>query len=338
MDISTHLIREIDGDSSGARAIQFLSELDSEEFSELLRTAWTIRQKNFDPVLNCFYPGKQFPAISITGSKCALQCNHCNKHYLTLMTSAETPAKLWNICKSFQEEGKLGCLISGGYNQDAMLPFKEFLPILKQIKNETDLILNVHTGLVNEEVALQLGDSKIDIVSFDFVGDKETIQEIYGIHKKPEDYLNSLQFLLQSKIPYIVPHICIGLRRGDLSGEIRALKLIKSLKPYLIVLLGFIPTVNTPMENLAPPSPELIAKIIATTRILFPKTPLSLGCMRPGKKLRNQIDIYAIHAGINRIELPTTKAVQYALQQGLVIHKFNSCCAVPLELLDKKSF
>jgi uncharacterized radical SAM superfamily protein len=338
MDISARLIREIEADSSGARAIKFLSNLDGEHFSELLNSAWNIRQKNFDPVLNCFYPGKQFPAISITGSKCALQCNHCNKHYLTLMTSAETPTKLWNICNTFQKEGKLGCLISGGYNQDAMLPFKEFLPILKQIKNETDLILNVHTGLVNEEIALQLGESKVDIVSFDFVGDEETIQEIYRIHKKPEDYLNSLQFLLESKIPYITPHICIGLRRGDLSGEIRALTLIKSLKPYLIVLLGFIPTVNTPMEDLPPPSPELIAKIIATTRILFPKTPLSLGCMRPGKKLRNQIDIYAIQAGINRIELPTSKTIHYALQQGLQIQKFNTCCAVPLKLLDKKSF
>ncbi|MHA1131360.1 MAG: hypothetical protein ACTSQQ_11205, partial [Candidatus Helarchaeota archaeon] len=113
---------------------------------------------------------------------------------------------------------------------------------------------------------------------------------------------------------------------------------MREIKPYLIVLLGLIPTINTPMQDLKPPSPKLIAKVIATTRILFSETPISLGCMRPGKIYRNQIDIYAIQAGVNRIEIPTTKAIEFAIQNGLQVQKYNSCCAVPIELLHKKSF
>jgi uncharacterized radical SAM superfamily protein len=214
-----------------------------------------------------------------------------------------------------------------------MLPFDKFIPILKQIKEKTNLILNVHTGLVNEEIALKLGEAGVDIVSFDVVGDIKTIQGMYGIAKSPEDYLQSLKFLRSSKIRYIVPHICIGLNQGNLTGEIRALKLIEAIRPDIIVFLALIPTENTPLQNLSPPAPKEIAKIIAIARILFPAVPISLGCMRPGKLIRNQIDTFAIQAGINRIEIPTQKAIQNAIQKGLQIQKHNSCCATPLELL-----
>jgi len=326
------ILREIEEDPS-EMVIQTLLNCDDGEFDALLAYAWNVRKLNFDPVLDCFYPGNLFPAISITGSECALQCKHCNKHYLTLMNSAETPQKLWETCKKLDAEGKIGCLISGGYNERAMLPFDPFIPILKRIKENTNLILNIHTGLVNKEIAQKLGKAGVDIVSFDVVGDKETIQEMYGIAKSPEDYLQSLTFLRNSKARYIVPHICIGLNRGQLKGEIRALKLIESIKPDIIVLLALIPTENTPIQSLLPPSPKEITKIIAMARILFPAVPISLGCMRPGKSIRNEIDILAIQAGINRIEIPTPKAIQHAIQAGLAIQKYNSCCATPLELL-----
>jgi uncharacterized radical SAM superfamily protein len=332
MSFVSQLLQKIDEDPSGRDALQYLSSSNQEDFSELLAAAWKTRQENFEPILNCFYPADNFPAISITGDQCALQCKHCNKHYLTMMISAETPTKLWEICKKLDSEGKLGCLLSGGYNQEAMLPFTKFISTIKRIKEKTKLVLNVHTGLVNEEIARQLGEVGVDIVSFDMVGDSETIQNIYGLRKTPEDYLRSLQFLKKSGIPNIVPHICIGLNQGVLSGEIRALKLIKSFNPNLIVLLGLIPTINTPMQQFSLQIQDL-AKMTAITRLLFPTTPLSLGCMRPGKKIRNQIDQYAIQAGINRIEIPTPKAMQYAIQQGLRIQKFSSCCAVPLELI-----
>jgi lipoyl synthase len=333
MTFTTTLLQEIKRDESGKKAIQTLLKFSEADFMELLANAWSTRQKNFDPVLYCFYPGELFPAISITGSQCALHCKHCNKHYLSLMIPAERPEKLWEVCKNLEATGKIGCLISGGYNEKAMLPFEQFIPVIKRIKANTKLVLNAHTGLVTREIALKLGEAGVDIVSFDVVGDEKTIQEMYGLKKSPEDYLQSLKFLRDSKIPYIVPHICIGLQEGRLAGEIRALNLIREIKPDIIVLLGLIPTENTPVENLPPPNPKVIASIIAITRLLFPTIPLSLGCMRPGKLIRNEIDKLAVQAGINRIEIPTQQAIQYALQKGLQIQKHSSCCATPLELL-----
>jgi len=332
MNIATEILKRFEENAARDSLLQFLKTLDETKFSMLLEEAWRIREENFEPVLNCFYPGNKFPAISITGAQCALNCQHCNKHYLTLMEHAETPAKLWSICKKFNAEGKIGVLLSGGYNEEAMLPFRNFLPVIRKIKANTNLILNVHTGLIDRELAQQLGEAGVDIVSFDLVGDASTIKEIYRLKKTPEDYLKSMHFLREAGIPHIVPHICIGLRGGLLSGEIHALKLLKDFDLSLIVLLGLIPTIDTPLQNVKP-NTRNIALIIATTRILFPTTPISLGCMRPGKSLRPIIDQYAIQAGVNRIEIPTHKALEFATTKGLQIQKYDSCCAVPLELL-----
>ncbi len=329
MSFVAHLLQKIEEDAAGKEAIQYLINCTEENLSELLSAAWEIRQKNFDPELDCFYPGNKFPAISITGTQCALHCKHCNKQYLGSMISAETPEKLWEACKNLAREGAVGCLISGGYNDQAMLPFSKFLPTLKKIKEKTNLILNIHTGLVDKDLAFQLGEVGIDTVSFDIVGDRQTIEEIYGLNKTPEQYLQSLTYLKDSRILSLVPHICVGLKGGVLSGELNALRLIKEIAPTLIVLLGLIPTANTPLQSI-PPSAKNLAKIMATARLLFPTTPLSLGCMRPGKMIRSQIDLYAIQAGINRIEIPTPKAVQFAIQHGLRIRKHEFCCGVPL--------
>ncbi|TFG05312.1 MAG: radical SAM protein [Promethearchaeota archaeon] len=332
MDIRKQIWQKFEENDSGQPLLKWIVNLQEERLPELLAEAWRIRQENFAPILHCFYPGEKFPAISITGTSCALNCKHCTKHYLSLMNHAETPMKLWKLCEKYAKEGKVGVLLSGGFNEQAMLPFSKFLPIIKKIKQETELILNVHTGLINAELARQLGDAGVDMVSFDIVGDKDTIEEIYQLKKSPTDYIDSLKFLHEGGIPHIVPHICIGLREGNLSGEFYALKLIRNFAPALIVLLGLIPTRSTPLQNITP-NVQNIAKFIATTRILFPETPISMGCMRPGKEVRPLIDRYAIESGVNRIEIPTRKAIEYAVDKGLEIRKYEACCAVPLELL-----
>lgn len=38
-----------------------------------------------------------WPAISITGSDCKLQCDHCKAKILTPMIPARTPEELWRV-------------------------------------------------------------------------------------------------------------------------------------------------------------------------------------------------------------------------------------------------
>ena len=47
----------------------------------------------------------RFPAISITGRKCQLSCEHCKGKLLENMLSAETPQALVELCKEIKRRG-----------------------------------------------------------------------------------------------------------------------------------------------------------------------------------------------------------------------------------------
>ena len=59
-----------------------LEEIEVEPFFEYCQE---ITNDNFGNTLKIYNPGRKFPAISITGSYCALQCSHCNMKYLKSM-------------------------------------------------------------------------------------------------------------------------------------------------------------------------------------------------------------------------------------------------------------
>ena len=153
---------------------------------------------------------------------------------------------------------------------------------------------------------------------------------IYHLNLKPEDYVSMLDGMVKAGIKNISPHICIGLDYGRLKGEIKALKIVSKFNPTVVVLTVLIPTKETPMEKVPPPKPEDVAKIVAIANLMLPKTPISLGCVRPGGTHRNHIDKLAVKAGVSRIAVPSKNAFKEAKKLGLktkVFHK-NMCCCV----------
>lgn len=274
------------------------------------------------------YCMNRFPQISITGERCALNCKHCNRHYLRGMTSATSPERLIEICKEFDKKGVNGILLSGGCNRNGEIQFNGFFKAIEKIKKKTNLIINAHTGLINKENAINLGKAGVDVVSVDIVGSDETIKEVYGINKTTLDFEKTLEALSNSKISSIVPHICIGLHFGELRGELNALKMIKKNLPNLskIVLIVLIPTKGTEMEkiNFVPLSD--IEKVIIEAKKLF-SIPILLGCMRPRTR---EIEKVVVKAGIDGIANPSKNILKWAEQNGFEIKNKEACCAVSL--------
>jgi len=287
-------------------------------------------------VLNCYYPGDKFPAISITGSECSLNCKHCGQHYLKNMTAANTPGKLKDFCLTLESNGVNGVLLSGGCDENGAVKFDEFVDVISDLKSETDLIINIHTGLVTDGTIMQqLANAGVDVASVDLVGDTETIRQIYGIERSVEDYENGLKLLIESGIPSIVPHICIGQHFGELKGEMKAVEIIEKLHkkydnfPSKIVFIIFIPTRGTEMENEDAPSIIDISAVIKKTRSAFPETPIILGCMRPKRtELDREIEFAALNAGVNGVVLPSKRTIEFAREQGYEIKKYETCCAI----------
>jgi len=315
--------------------VQYLLDLDLDSFISFQKLSFDLTYQHFNKSISFHYPGSSFPSISITGSKCELNCKHCNKHYLKSMIHADSPDSLLSICMKLHQKGAVGCLISGGFDKSAKVPLDKFIDTLKTVKNSTNLILNLHTGLISKTLATQLGDIGIDIVSFDITGDDYIIKEIYGLNKSKFDYKNSLIGILESKIKFVAPHICIGLNPNNIFSEFESLSLIKDLNPELIVLIAFIPTHGTSMESIPPPTPLYISKIISLTRFMFPKSEIALGCMRPKKhNLKFETEKLAFHSGINRIVLPSRSISNYIHSNGFIINRYHSCCALPNAFLN----
>lgn len=267
-----------------------------------------------------------FPTISITAGNCALKCGHCGGKVLETMYPATTPEKLLELCKKLKLGGALGCLISGGCLQDGSVPLRDFVDAIGRIKRELGLTVVVHTGIVDFDTAKALEQSGVDAALIDVIGSDESIREICNMDVTVNDYARSLEALDKANIDF-VPHVIVGLHHGRLRGELHALEMISKSEPSALVIIALMPIHGTQMQDVQPPRPLDIAKVIVAARLLLPETPLALGCMRPKGKHRNETDVLAIKAGVDAIAFPTEEAIEFAKKQGYEASFSSLCCS-----------
>jgi hypothetical protein len=306
---------------------ELLSIDDEKRIMALIKRSNSVTENNLGRNIQCYYPGRLFPSISITGKECAMKCKHCNHHYLETMIPAETPEKLVETCIKIAKDGALGCLISGGFTTGASLPFRNFFPALQEIKKRTKLKVNIHIGFMTEDAAKKLVEYGIDAVSVDVVGSNETIQDVYGLDKTTIDYADMLSMSKAVGLNNLDPHICIGINYGKLKGEGEAIKMIRDYGPLRMTFIALNPTKGTEMQDASPPSALTIAKVIAVGRLAMPNIPISLGCMRPSGAIRAEIDYLSILAGANRIVVPTPAALG-RLGKEYNFERHQTCCVM----------
>lgn len=267
-----------------------------------------------------------FPTLSLTGTACTLNCKHCEGKVLQSMKPAETPEKLFTLAKKLKQQGAFGCLLSGGCLPDGSIPLTGFVPAIEKIKRELDLTVFVHTGIIRLDAAVALKNAGVDAALIDIIGSDETIKQIGNLNVTVKDYAGSLSALQQAGLNFI-PHVIVGLHDGKLKGELDALKLIAAVKPSAVVVIAFMPIPGTTMAEVQPPQPVEIARVTAAARVLFPITPLALGCVRPKGKHRAETDILALKAGVDAIAFPNEEAVRYAEAQQYEFSFSSHCCA-----------
>lgn len=267
----------------------------------------------------------KYPAISITGSHCDLQCDHCRASILRPMIPAKTPDALVGKCLGLAEKGNHGVLISGGCDEEGRLPWEKFLPAIKEIKRETNLYISIHSGLVDYSMALRLKEAGVDQALIDVIGDDETYQNIYHVPFGISRIESSLESLKRAHLP-IVPHIVCGLNFGKIKGERKAIEMISQLDVEQVVIVSLMRIQGTPMWSVDPPGAEEIAEIIVETRFKLPNVRISLGCAR--QRGDSYLEILAIDAGVNQMALPSEEAIRRSMHYGLEIRYQRTCCSV----------
>ena len=279
---------------------------------ESLALAWKVRLENFPKEIEFDYPF-QTAVVSLTGTYCALDCAHCGGYYLQHMKP------IWEA----DAKGARSYLISGGCDSRGRVPVTAHLEKIKTLRQGRKM--NWHVGLI-EEGQMRLIAPYVDLISFDFVGDDETIRQVYGLELRVEDYARTYQML--RRYAPVLPHITIGLKGGKLAGEYCALEVLAEMGAEGLVFLVFIPTPGTRYADRQPPAPEEAAEVIAYARLRFPKKPVYLGCMRPYGEYRTRLDCLAVRAGVNKIVSPDKEAVRLAERLGLKIQRGEECCAI----------
>ena len=269
-----------------------------------------------------FY-NEPFTPISITGTDCELNCKHCEKHYLEHMIDGSC-GRLRAAAESLAREGRKGILLSGGSRLDGSVPTYEFSDEIRQIKEDTHLKISAHTGIVNRKQVESLV-SWLDMALVDCIGSDRTISEVLGLPNTVCDYEDTLKYLTEADIP-IAPHIIVGLGSGALDGELRALEIVRRYDPAAVVIVVFIPTRGTGCADASPPALEDVSAVIAKARQIFPQTPLSLSCVRPGGRYRSRLDRCAILSGVDRIAVPSRSAYRLCGEIGLEIREVGDMC------------
>lgn len=268
-----------------------------------------------------------FVSLSVTGLSCSLRCDHCEGRLLKGMEPTMTPEALFSRCQEIQQLGGEGVLISGGSDSDGHVPLLRFADAIRRVKDELDLSVVVHTGLVDEETANALAESHIDAAMLDVIGSPEASEKVYHIPDGPTKMRRSLDLLESRGIP-TVPHILVGLDYGRINGELQALELIAEGHPSGIVIIALSPVRKTPMQDVTPPSPKDIGRIITIARLGFGSIPLLLGCARPIGAHKIATDRFAVSCGVNGIAMVSQEGVDFARASGLNPIFSDVCCSL----------
>jgi len=302
----------------------------------------TIRRANFPNRIRFHAPGlkryrisdyreqnpAEFVSISLTGTSCALSCEHCKTGVLRGMTDlGRFDGSLFELCSELAACGARGVLISGGSDARGRVPLLPHIGDLVRVRRELGLAIRVHAGLPDEKTCAGLAEADIDGAMIDVIGHRDTIREVYHLETEPEAFERVLERLERHGVPTI-PHIIIGLHFGRFLGEHRALEMIAGHPPKVLVLVILMPLSGTPMANVEPPPVESIGAFFETSRKRLPETPIMLGCARPLGEMKAAVDRLAVDAGLNGIAYPAEGIVDYARGRDLEPEFIDACCGV----------
>ena len=290
----------------------------------------TFRAYASDELKGC---GKaSFPAFSITGGACALNCDHCQAKILEPMIPATSPVELDRKVRDLVLLKDLrGFLLSGGSNRRNEVPYDRYYRTLEKLKRDfPHLRIAVHSALLDERRARLMQDAGVDVAMMDVIGAQETIRDVYHLDRAVADFEATLAALSATSMD-VVPHIVIGLHYGRLLGEQNALNIISRYKVAALILVVVTPIYAPADRPYATISTDDVAKVLVAARQRINHAPVQLGCVRPAGRHKLITDAYAVMAGFDGIAYPAEGIVALARAIGRPVEQEHACCSIALD-------
>lgn len=133
-----------------------------------------------------------WPAVSVTGGDCRLQCDHCQAKLLETMVAARTPQALWRAANEQIAAGARGMLLTGGSNHRGEVEYDAFYPTIRRIKDAfPEFKIAIHAALVDRVAARRMEDSGLDVAMLDIIGAQDTVRQVYHLKRAVSDFESS---------------------------------------------------------------------------------------------------------------------------------------------------
>lgn len=271
-----------------------------------------------------------WPAVSITGGDCKLQCDHCKAKILEPMIAARTPEDLWRVVNDQINGGAQGMLLTGGSNHRNEVEYDDYYATIRKIKDTFPAFkIAMHTALVDMDIARRMEDCGIDAAMMDVIGSQDTITQVYHLRRTVDDFERTLEYLVSTKLK-VVPHIVLGLHYGHMLGEWNALEIIQRHKPQAVVLVVVMPFYAPENRPFVTPDSKEVGRFFMDARAALPDVPLLLGCARPPGRVKLEIDSYAVMAGLNGLAHPSDGMVELAVRLERDVRVTPACCSIAI--------
>ncbi|MFP4245180.1 MAG: radical SAM protein [Ectothiorhodospira sp.] len=271
-----------------------------------------------------------WPAVSVTGADCKLQCDHCKGQLLEPMIPARTPGALWEVVERIVQDGGQGMLLTGGSNHRNEVEYGPFYDTIRRIKDcFPGFRIALHTALVDDDTARCMEQAGVDTAMMDVIGAQETITRVYHLRRSVEDFEATLESLVKTQMK-VVPHIVMGLHYGRFLGEWEALRMIRRHPPDAVVLVVVMPFYAPDRTPFATPGAGEVGRYFLEARRTLADTRLLLGCARPAGEVKGAMDAYAVMAGLDGIAHPADGIVELATRLGRRARVIPACCSMTL--------
>jgi uncharacterized radical SAM superfamily protein len=273
-----------------------------------------------------------FPAFSVTGPACALQCDHCRAKILEPMIPATSPEELDAKVRDLVLLQDLrGFLLSGGSNRRNQVPYDRYYPTIETLKRDFPYLrIAAHSALLDEAGARRMAAAGIDVAMLDVIGAQATIAQVYHLDRPVADFEATLAALCATAME-VVPHIVIGLHYGRILGEWNALDIVARHPADALVLVVAMPFYAAPETGFATVPAGDVAEVFLAARERLADRPVQLGCARPPGRHKLITDAYAVMAGLDGIAFPAEGAVAVARAIGRAVAQEHACCSMVLE-------
>jgi uncharacterized radical SAM superfamily protein len=269
-----------------------------------------------------------FPAFSVTGGACALDCDHCQAKILEPMIPATQPEMLDRKVRELVVAQDLrGFLLSGGSNRRNEIRYERYYPAIEKLKRDFPYLkVAIHSALLDQARARRMEAAGIDTVMMDVIGAAETIREVYHLDRPVADFEATLAALCTTRMQ-VVPHIVVGLHYGRIVGESAALDIVSRHPIHSLVLVVVMPFYAR-AGTFQTPDASAVGRIFLDARSRIPDREVLLGCARPPGMHRRVTDAYAVMAGLDGIAFPADGALAVANAIGRPAVQEHACCSM----------